>query len=66
MDSILDGEINQDIKEKASIANFDARMSLLSIMMNLIHVDVNEYLEMEDMLKKLREILLEIKAESRK
>lgn len=61
VENILAGIITDEVREKAKILNYDERMSILSILINIIHSKTVEYLEMEDIIKNIKDILLFIK-----
>ncbi len=49
--SILKGEVEEEIKERASKANFDERISVVHLLLEALLPSINHYMEVEDGIK---------------
>lgn len=63
---ILLGKITKECEEKATVAHFDERMSVLGIMINDIQQRVSQYFAFKKMIEELRDIIIKIKSSKSK
>lgn len=65
VDTILKGEASEQVYERARFANFDERLSLLGILLNVIHSNIRLFIEKEKVILRLREIMINVKEEAK-
>lgn len=63
VDSILEGHPSEEVKHRAVLANFDERLSLMGILLNVLHAKIRLFMEHEKMILKLRALMLEVREE---
>ena len=63
IEGILAGEVAPGVEEHARAAEFDERLSLMSLLLEGATVKMREAIEVEDALKRLRDCLRELKAQ---
>ncbi|MDO5695252.1 MAG: AAA family ATPase [Eubacteriales bacterium] len=63
VETILAGQASEEVNKRAVMANFDERLSLLGILLNVLHAKIRMFLEREQMIIKLRQIMLVVKEE---
>src|SRR5699024_974283 len=64
VDKILAGKATKAIRQRASAAKFDERLSLLGLLLDAVTDELRSVVEGEDMLRELLSVLKEVKAAS--
>ena len=62
LDEILAGKTPEEIKKRASDAEFDERLSLLGLLMDKVNAEMTSVMKQEDIISELLKVLKEVKA----